>query len=129
MTALCLFYAAHGRLEHGASWGAAVNRVSITEQGQPITLERHGIQLDPVTGEVHRDGRRVALRRKEFCVLEQLLAADGRAVSVDQLLCTVWHEHTDPFTNVIRVTVMNLRRRLGGPPVIETITGVGYQIR
>jgi DNA-binding response OmpR family regulator len=97
--------------------------------GVPPILERGGIRLDPLRREVFRDGRYTALRRKEFAVLEQLLRADGGVVSAEQLLEKAWDEHADPFTNVVRVTVMNLRRRLGDPPVVETIPGAGYRIR
>jgi len=41
----------------------------------------------------------------------------------------VWDEHIDPFTNVIRVTMMKLRRKLGDPPIVETVAGIGYRIR
>ena len=44
------------------------------------------------------------------------------------LLERVWDEHTDPFTNVVRMTIMTLRRKLGDPPVIETVIGVGYRM-
>ncbi len=94
----------------------------------PPVLERSGIKLDPVRREVYRDEQLVTLRRKEFGVLEQLLRADGAVVSAEQLLEKVWDQNTDPFTNVVRVTLMNLRRRLGEPPVIDTVAGVGYQI-
>ncbi|MEV6520737.1 response regulator transcription factor [Longispora sp. NPDC051575] len=95
----------------------------------PPVLTRHGVRLDPIRREVVRDGEYLALRRKEFAVLEQLLRADGGVVSSEHLLEKVWDEHTDPFTNVVRMTVMNLRRKLGDPPLIETVSGVGYQIR
>ncbi len=95
----------------------------------PPILERGGLRLDPLRREVFRDGRYTALRRKEFAVLEQLLRADGGVVSAEQLLEKAWDEHTDPFTNVVRVTVMNLRRRLGDPPIVETVPGSGYRIR
>jgi len=49
-------------------------------------------------------------------------------VSPEQLLERAWDEHADPFTNTIRVTVMNLRRKLGDPPVIETVVGSGYRL-
>ena len=39
-----------------------------------------------------------------------------------------WDEHTDPFTNVVRMTIMTLRRKLGDPPVVETVIGVGYRM-
>ncbi len=74
-----------------------------------------------------RDDRPLALTRKEFAVLEELLRADGGAVSTEQLLEKAWDEHTDPFTNVVRVTVMTLRRKLGEPALVETVAGVGYQ--
>ncbi|MEV4762576.1 response regulator transcription factor [Micromonospora chokoriensis] len=95
----------------------------------PPTLRRAGIQLDPARHEVRRDDRHVPLSRKEFAVLAELLRADGAVVSAEDLLERAWDEHIDPFTNVVRVTVMKLRRKLGDPPVIETIPGAGYQIR
>ena len=45
------------------------------------------------------------------------MAADGATVSAEELLERVWDEHTDPFTNVVRMTIMTLRRKLGDPPV------------
>jgi DNA-binding response OmpR family regulator len=95
----------------------------------PPLLERAGITLDPGRRSVRRDGAAVALSRKEFAVLEELLRADGTVVTAEQLLERAWDENIDPFTNVLRVTVMTLRRKLGDPQVIETVPGVGYQIR
>ncbi len=95
----------------------------------PPVLRRAGIRLDTTRREVFRDGHHVGLSRKEFAVLEELLRADGAVVSTEQLLERAWDEHTDPFTNVVRVTVMTLRRKLGPPQVVATVTGVGYQIR
>ncbi|MGK5676847.1 response regulator transcription factor [Micromonospora sp. URMC 106] len=94
----------------------------------PPTLVRAGIVVDPGRREVHRDGRYVPLSRKEFAVLVELLRADGAVVSAEELLERAWDEHIDPFTNVVRVTVMKLRRKLGDPPVVETVPGVGYRI-
>ncbi|MFY1618306.1 response regulator transcription factor [Micromonospora sp. WMMD736] len=95
----------------------------------PPTLRRAGIQLDPARHEVRRDDRHVALSRKEFAVLAELLRADGAVVSAEDLLERAWDEHIDPFTNVVRVTMVKLRRKLGDPPVIETVPGAGYRIR
>lgn len=94
----------------------------------PPTLSRAGVTLDTTHREVTRNGRYVALSRKEFAVLEELLRVDGAVVSVEQLLERVWDENIDPFTNVVRMVVMTLRRKLGPPPVIVTVPGVGYQI-
>jgi DNA-binding response OmpR family regulator len=93
----------------------------------PPVLERAGVRLDPARHEVVRDGRHISLSRKEFAVLAELMRAQGAVVSAEELLERAWDEHIDPFTNVIRVTMMKLRRKLGDPPVIETVAGVGYQ--
>ncbi|PXX61546.1 DNA-binding response OmpR family regulator [Nocardia tenerifensis] len=95
----------------------------------PPVLERAGIRLDPHRFEVTRDGTPIALSRKEFAVLTELLRAGGGVVSAEQLLEKAWDEHIDPFTGVVRYTIMNVRRKLGEPPVIETEPGVGYRIR
>jgi DNA-binding response OmpR family regulator len=94
----------------------------------PPVLERAGLRLDPSRREVTRDGRPVPLSPKEFSVLEVLLRADGAAVSSEQLLEKAWDENADPFTNVVRVTVMTLRRKLGEPAVVLTVPGAGYRI-
>jgi DNA-binding response OmpR family regulator len=94
----------------------------------PPVLERAGIRLDTARRQVYRDGHHVALSRKEFAVLEELLRADGAVVTSEQLLERAWDENTDPFTGVIRVTILTLRRKLGPPQVVRTVTGVGYQI-
>ena len=94
----------------------------------PPVLRRSGITLDPARRQVFRDGRYVPLSKKEFAVLAELLRADGAAVSTEFLLEKAWDEHIDPFTGVVRLTVLKLRRKLGDPPVVETVTGVGYRI-
>jgi DNA-binding response OmpR family regulator len=95
---------------------------------EPPKLERAGVLLDRAHRQVFRDGRYIPLARKEFALLTELLRADGAVISAEELLEKVWDEHTDPFTNTVRVTIMKLRRKLGDPPVIETVPGVGYQI-
>jgi DNA-binding response OmpR family regulator len=94
----------------------------------PPVLARGDLELDPARHEVRRDGNRVELQRKEFAVLRVLLEADGGVVSSEELLARVWDENVDPFTNVVRVVMMTLRRKLGDPPLIETVTGAGYRI-
>ncbi len=94
----------------------------------PPALERAGIRLDPHRRVVARDGEPVALSRKEFAVLAELLRADGGVVSAEQLLEKAWDEHTDPFTGVVRFTIMMVRRKLGDPPIIDTVPGAGYRI-
>ncbi|MEV4313210.1 response regulator transcription factor [Actinocrispum sp. NPDC049592] len=95
---------------------------------RPPLLRAGDVVLDPARRSVERAGRVVHLTPKEFGVLEQLLAFAGDVVSAEVLLDKVWDEHADPFTNAVRITVGTLRRKLGGPPVIETVTGAGYRI-
>lgn len=95
----------------------------------PPVLERSGIRIDVHRLEVVRDGRYVPLSRKEFAVLRELLVAEGAYVSAEMLLEKVWDEHVDPFTGVVRVTILKLRRKLGDPPIVETAPGVGYRVR
>jgi DNA-binding response OmpR family regulator len=94
----------------------------------PAVLVRGDVELDPARHEVRRRGKPVELQHKEFAVLRVLLEADGGVVSTEGLLARVWDENVDPFTSVVRVVVMTLRRKLGDPPVIETVTGAGYRI-
>jgi DNA-binding response OmpR family regulator len=94
----------------------------------PPVLERQGVCLDQHRRTVTRDDQPVALSRKEFAVLVELLRADGGVVSAEELLEKAWDEHTDPFTGVVRFVVMTLRRKLGDPPLIETVPGAGYRI-
>jgi DNA-binding response OmpR family regulator len=94
----------------------------------PPVLERAGVCLDSYRRTVTRDGEPVPLSRKEFAVLAELLRADGGVISAEQLLEKAWDEHTDPFTGVVRFTIMMVRRKLGDPPVIETVPGAGYRI-
>jgi DNA-binding response OmpR family regulator len=94
----------------------------------PPVLERAGLRLDQQRRTVTRDGHPVALSRNEFAVLAELLRADGGVVSAEQLLEKAWDEHADPFTGVVRFTIMMVRRKLGDPPVIETVPGTGYRI-
>jgi DNA-binding response OmpR family regulator len=94
----------------------------------PPVLERAGIRLDPHRRTVTRDGHPVELSRKEFAVLAELLRAEGGVVSAEQLLEKAWDEHANPFTGIVRFTIMMLRRKLGDPPVVQTLPGSGYRI-
>lgn len=84
--------------------------------------------LDTHRRQVWRAGRLLELTRKEFGVLEALLVADGGVRSAEALLDEVWDVNADPFTNTVRVTMANLRRKLGDPPLIETVVGFGYRV-
>jgi DNA-binding response OmpR family regulator len=92
------------------------------------TLRLAGIELDPLTGTVTRDGRVIDLTAKERAVLEALLRAMPDALSAEKLLEQAWDENVDPFTKTVKVTIARLRRKLGEPDLIRTTPGVGYRI-
>jgi len=95
---------------------------------RPPVREIAGLRLDPFRREVFRDGHYVALTRKQFAVLEVLVAAQGGVVSAEELLKRAWDQNADPFTNAVRITVSALRKRLGEPWIIATVAGAGYRI-
>src|SRR5215470_290893 len=115
------------------AWAELVARIQAlgrrARPALPPVLTRAGVTLDVPLHQASRHGRFLPLSRKEFAVLEVLLQAEGAVVSAERLLEKAWDEHADPFTNSVRMTVMTLRRKLGEPPVIETVPGVGYRIR
>jgi DNA-binding response OmpR family regulator len=94
----------------------------------PPVLTRGDLRVDPGHRAAFRAGRRLELSAKELTVLELLLAAQGAVVSPEELLARGWDEAADPFSNVVKVTVSRLRRKLGDPPVIETVSHAGYRI-
>jgi DNA-binding response OmpR family regulator len=96
---------------------------------RPRVLAAGNVELDPLRHTVTRHGRPVELSAKEFGVLEALMRADHAVLSAEDLLEQVWDEHADPFTNTVLVTLSRLRRKLGDPPIIETLSNVGYRIR
>ena len=107
---------------------ARVNALGRRTAAAPPVLRRGELTLDRARRQASRSGQPVPLTRKELGVLEVLLSADGAVISAEQLLEQVWDEFADSFTNAVAVTVMRLRRKLGDPPLIETVIGVGYRL-
>jgi DNA-binding response OmpR family regulator len=96
--------------------------------GSPAVLQRGDLMVDRARHRASRAGVPLTLTRKEFGVLDCLVGADGAVVSAERLLEHVWDAHADPFSNTVTVTVGRLRRKLGDPPLIETVVGVGYRL-
>ena len=94
----------------------------------PPVLSHGDLMLDPARRVATRAGRRLALTRKEFAVLECLLAAQGALVSAENLLERVWDENADLFTRTVKTTIGRLRAKLGDPPLIQTVRDGGYRI-
>jgi DNA-binding response OmpR family regulator len=105
--------------------GALARRV---HPAVPPVLRHGDLVVDTAGRRAFRADRPLALAPKEFGVLELLLASQGRTVAAEELLERVWDEFADPFTNAVKITVSRLRRKLGDPPVIETVDKAGYRI-
>jgi DNA-binding response OmpR family regulator len=107
---------------------ARVSALGRRAPSAPPVLRRGELTLDRPRRRASRNGRLVPLTRKELGVLDVLMSANGAVISAEELLERVWDEYADPFTNAVAVTMMRLRRKLGEPPLIETITGGGYRL-
>jgi DNA-binding response OmpR family regulator len=105
---------------------------ALARRAQPAlrpVLERGDIRVDTANRVASRAGRRLDLSPKELAVLELLIAADGVPLSGEELLERAWDEFVDSWSNVVKVTISRLRRKLGDPPAIETVPHAGYRLR
>jgi DNA-binding response OmpR family regulator len=107
---------------------ARVRALSRRAPPTPPVLRRGDLSLDRARHRASRGSRPLSLTRKEFGILEMLLAADGALVSAEELLEHVWDADVDPFSNIVSVTMTRLRRKLADPPLIETVIGKGYRV-
>lgn len=98
------------------------------DQHIPPIIVVADLTLDPSRRVANRGSRGLTLTRKEFAVLEVMATSQGRIVTTEELLERVWDDATNPFTNTVRVTIMTLRRKLGDPQLIETVSGAGYRL-
>lgn len=96
-------------------------------------LQHDDLKLDPAAQVVWQKKRRLSLTRKEFAILHYLLRHPGEVVSREDLLEHVWQANANLFTNVVRVHINALRRKLGDnaadPHYIETVIGAGYRLK
>lgn len=96
------------------------------------TLAMADLSLDPVAREVRRDGRRIALTRREFQLLEFLMHHPRQVLSRGVIQDRVWGYASPADTNVVDAYIRLLRRKIdapGEPPLIHTVRGVGYVLR
>jgi DNA-binding response OmpR family regulator len=107
---------------------ARVRALARRAPSAPPLVRRGDLMVDRARHRASRGGRPLALTRKEFGVLELLVAADGAVVSAEELLEHVWDANVDPFSNIVSVTLTRLRRKLGPPPLIDTVVGKGYRM-
>jgi DNA-binding response OmpR family regulator len=107
---------------------ARVRALSRRAPSAPPILCCGDLTVDRARHRASRGIRSLSLTRKEFGVLETLMAADGALVSAEELLEHVWDANVDAFSNIVAVTLARLRRKLGDPPLIETVVGKGYRM-
>ena len=99
--------------------------------GQPTKLRVADLELDLLTREAQRGGKRIELLPREFRLLEYLMRQAERVVTRTMLLEAVWDYHFDPQTNVIDVHISRLRQKIdaGFPkPLLHTVRGAGYRL-
>ena len=109
---------------------ARIRAITRREGGlrEPL-INTRGLELDPNTNRVKRDGKEIHLTPKEFALVYYLARNEGRAVPQEELLEHIWDEHANPFTQTVKVHMNNLRRKLNegfDEQLIETIRGKGY---
>jgi DNA-binding response OmpR family regulator len=107
---------------------ARVRALARRAPSAPPVVRRGDLTVDRARHRASRGGQALSLTRKEFGILEMLIAADGAVVSAEELLEHVWDANADPFSNIVSVTMTRLRRKLGTPPLIETVVGKGYRM-
>jgi DNA-binding response OmpR family regulator len=95
---------------------------------RPSVLRHADLEMDCARREVRRAGVLLSLTGKEFAVLEYLLTQVEHVVTRTDLLEHCWESETDPMSNVVDAVVKRLRRKLGGPELIRTVHGRGFQM-
>ena len=89
------------------------------------------LELDRLSRQVRRAGKRIELTAKEYALLEYLVANAGRVFSRTMIIEHVWDESFEGLTNIVDVYVRHLRAKVDDPfstKLIRTVRGVGYVI-
>jgi two-component system copper resistance phosphate regulon response regulator CusR len=93
-------------------------------------LRAGDLELDRLTQQVRRGGKRIDLTAKEYGLLEYLMANADRVLSRSMILDHVWDQSFHGATNIVDVYVRHLRDKVGDgdQKLIRTVRGVGYVI-
>lgn len=92
------------------------------------TLKISDLELNPEEKTVIKDKKEIALRKKEFCLLEYLLRNKERTISRNELLDHVWDYRKINNSNTIDVHIKRLRDKIQEKDLIQTIHGFGYKV-
>jgi DNA-binding response OmpR family regulator len=106
---------------------ARVRALARRQDGGGATLRVGDVVLDTTAHRVWRGDTEIELTARELSLLRYFLHHPGEVLSAEHLLEHVWDAHADPFTTSVRVILSRLRRKLGDPPPITTVTGAGYR--
>jgi two-component system copper resistance phosphate regulon response regulator CusR len=90
------------------------------------------LELDRLSQQVKRAGKRIELTAKEYSLLEYLMSNAGRVLSRTMIIEHVWDHSFDGITNIVDVYVRHLRSKVDDPfeqKLIGTVRGVGYTLR
>jgi len=96
------------------------------------TVRLKDLELDRLSQQVKRGGKRIELTTKEYSLLEYLMSNAGRVLSRNMIIEHVWDESFDGLTNVVDVYIRHLRKKVDDPfeaKLIHTVRGVGYAVR
>ncbi|HZS48166.1 MAG TPA: response regulator transcription factor [Blastocatellia bacterium] len=107
---------------------ALIRRSSISQSN---TLRVGDLEMDQISQQVRRSGRRIDLTAKEYALLQYMMANAGRVISRTMMVEHVWDQSFDGATNIVDVYVRYLRNKVDGPfekKLIRTIRGFGYSI-
>jgi two-component system response regulator MprA len=103
---------------------------ALLRRGQVVRVVSHGdIQVDPDARVAVRRGRRIELTGREAELLALLVRSAGRVVSRDEALAELWPQDPRPTGNAVDQHIAELRLKLGRPPLIQTVRGVGFTVR
>ena len=113
--------------------GELVARVNALGRRYPEepTLKLHvgDLTLDLASHEVHRGARHIHLSARELMLLKVLMREPGRVFTRTELCERVWEHPHEYDTKLVEVFIGRLRRKIGDPPLIQTVRHVGYTIR
>ena len=107
---------------------AAVLRRSAKQSGEPQTITYKNLTLDLEGDRVHTPKDSIDLTPREFEILRELITHQGRILTRQNLLQTLWKYEFFGEERIIDTHIKNLRKKLGAADYIETIRGVRYRI-
>jgi two-component system OmpR family response regulator len=109
---------------------ALLRRKTSSPETTKLTFE--DLELDLLTREVKRNGKKIELQQKEFCLLEYMMRNSNRIITRTMILEHVWDLNFDPSTNIVDVLVYRLREKIDrerSAKLINTVRGAGYVLK